>query len=386
MIDSIVKQNFIKATDATDLTVQNINEIITDEYISFPLDDLTYLGANFSSIASAVSAVAQFAEKGQTLYKAYFPVAGKLAEKDGYKLGGIFNNGKIVGQARFSKVKSTAQAASGASMMFIALAIMAINKSLKEISESQKAIISFLETDKQTQLKGDLLILSEIIEEYQHNWNNSQFCSNRENQVLDIKRSAEQNLLFYKEMIEKKTKKQSFIHIDTSKTLNDIQTKFRYYKLSLYIYAFASFLDIMLLGNFDSSYLNSIIEKIKKHSEEYNLFFNSSMELVQSYISSSLQSRALQGISVAGNFTAQQIAKIPDKDNKVKIDDKLIAGSKKLKKFNENALDKTLESFSSVEDNGITLFLNKIHLINHLHNESMSILFDSENIYLPLSS
>ncbi len=386
MVDSIVKQNFIKATDATDLAVQNINEFIPNEYISFPLDDLTYLGANFSSIASAVSAVAQFAEKGQTLYKAYFPVAGKLAEKDGYKLGAILNDGKIAGQARFSEVKSTAQAASGASMMFIALAIMAINKSLKEISETQKEIINFLETDKQTQLKGDLLILSEIIEDYQHNWNNNQFCSNRENQILDIKRSAEQNILFYREMIEKKTKKQSFIHIDTGKTLNDIQTKFRYYKLSLYIYTFASFLDIMLLGNFDSSYLNSIIEKIKKHSKEYDEFFKSSMELVQSYISSSLQSRALQGISVAGKFTGQQIAKIPDKDNKVKIDDKILAGSEKLKKYNENALDKTLESFSSVEDNGITLFLNKISLINQLHNNSMSILFDSENIYLPLAS
>ena len=191
---------------------------------------------------------------------------------------------------------------------------------------------------------------------------------------------------FYREMIEKKLGKQSFIHLDTSKTLNDAQSKFRYYKLSLYLYAFSSFLDIMLLENFDSSYLNSIVSKIKNYSLEYDQFFQKSLESVEKYASTSLQARALQGLAIAGKFAGEQIAKIPDKDNKIKIDDKLISGSGKLDRINTDAIKKTVDSFTTVEDSGIQMFSDKIQLINRMYNEPLRIMFDGENMYLPVTS
>ena len=383
-----IKKDFLQLTQANDLVVKNIDSLAPSECVTFPLADLASLGTVFSSLPTAFSSVAQAAGNGKVLYEATFPVAGKLAEaKDGSGfLGAIVGKKGVVGQARFHEVKGAAEAAGGASMMFMALAIMAINKSLKDISENQKEIISFLEVDKQTQLKGDLIILSEIIEDYQHNWNNSQYRSNREMQVLDIKRSAEQNILFYREMIEKKLAKQAFIHLDTTKTLNDIQTKFRYYKLALYLYAFASFLDVMLLENFDSAYLDSIVSKIQSYSLEYDQFFKKSLESVAQYVSSSLQARALQGIAIAGKFAGEQIARIPDKDNKIRIDDKLISGSGKLDKYNAEAIERTVSSFTAVEDSGIQLFSNKILLINRMHNEQLRIMFDGDNIYLPIEA
>ena len=380
-----IKKDFLQLTQANDLVVKNIDSLAPSECVTFPLADLASLGTVFSSLPTAFSSVAQAAGNGKVLYEATFPVAGKLAEaKDGSGfLGAIVGKKGVVGQARFHEVKGAAETAGGASMMFMALAIMAINKSLKDISENQKEIISFLEVDKQTQLKGDLIILSDIIEDYQHNWNNSQYRSNREMQVLDIKRSAEQNILFYREMIEKKLGKQAFVHLDTTKTLNETQSKFRYYKLALYLYAFASFLDIMLLENFDSAYLDSVVSKIKRYSLEYEQFFEKSLESVERYVSSSLQARALQGLAIAGKFAGEQIARIPDKENKIKIDDKLISESGKLDKFNAEAIARTVSSFTAVEDSGIQMFSDKIVLINRIHNEPLRIMFDGENIYLP---
>ena len=380
-----IKKDFLQLTQANDLVVKNIDSLAPSECVTFPLADLASLGTVFSSLPTAFSSVAQAAGNGKVLYEATFPVAGKLAEaKDGSGfLGAIVGKKGVVGQARFHEVKGAAEAAGGASMMFMALAIMAINKSLKDISENQKEIISFLEVDKQTQIKGDLIILSDIIEDYQHNWNNSQYRTNREMQVLDIKRSAEQNILFYREMIEKKLGKQAFVHLDTTKTLNETQSKFRYYKLALYLYAFASFLDIMLLENFDSAYLDSVVSKIKKYSLEYDQFFEKSLESVERYVSSSLQARALQGLASAGKFAGEQIARIPDKENKIKIDDKLISESGKLDKFNAEAIARTVSSFTAVEDSGIQMFSDKIVLINRIHNEPLRIMFDGENIYLP---
>lgn len=376
------KNELMEVLNADSLKVMNFDDVITKDSISFPLADLAALGASFSSIASIIALTGKGASDGK-LYKAFLTTPGTLAKKDGMNLGAVVQKGKgVVSQARFKEVGTAAKTASSASMICMAIAIMAINQSLKNISENQKNILTFLETDKQTQLKGDLLILSEIINDYQYNWDNSQFKSNRETQVLNIKRSAEQSILFYREMIEKKLSKQSFIHMETSKTLNEIQTKFKYYKLALYSYSFASFLDIMLLENFDSNYLNSVAEKIKRYSLEYDEFYQKSLEGIEQYAKSSIQARALSGISIAGGFLGKQIAKIPDKNNKIKLDDKLISGTEKLDEFHDKSIAKTMESFTSVEDSGIKLFTDKILFLNKLYNEPVELMFDDKNIYL----
>lgn len=377
-------QALIDILGTENIELKKWDEIVTADKITFPLSNLESLGNMFPSVSAALSAISQIATPTGTLYRATFPVQGHLAvAKDGSGLlGTIINNKGIAGQARFHEVGQAAKAAGGASAIFMALAIMAINMSLKNIAENQKAIITFLETDKQTQLKGDLNVLTEVIGEYKYNWNNDQWLSNRENQVLNIKRSAEHNILFYREMIEKKLDSKGFIRFDTSKSLNDVQNKFKYYKLALYLYSFSSFLDIMLLMNFDSNYLDSIKSRIETYAVDYTSFYEKSIEGIEKMASSSVQSRALQGISFVGKFVGKQIAKIPDKNNKIKIDDGLISGSDKLSEINAKAIADTKDAFLSVQDNGIQMFGEKIGLINKMYNEPIELYIDTENIYL----
>lgn len=383
-------KNFLAVTNAETLSICDFEYKQLDNCTSFTFGELASLGAVFGNFPNAFSSVVQATKGPKVLYEATFPVAGKLAQaKDGRGfLGTILGKSGIVGQARFNPVTvgTTAQVASSTATMFMAVAIMAINKSLKEISKTQKDIISFLEIDKQSQLKGDLIVLTDIISDYQHNWNNDKYRNNREIQVLDIRRSSEQNILFYREMIDKTLSKQSFISFDISKILSKIQAEFRNYKLSVYLYAFSSFLDIILLENFDSDYLKSIVEKIEKYSAEYDEFFEKSSEKIESYVDSSIKSRALQGVAIAGKFVGKQLSKIPDKDNKMKLDDKLIAGSEKMNTLSKKSFKKTMENFTVVEDSEIALFADKIRQFDIMHNQQFKIIFDGEKIYLPTDS
>ena len=181
-------QYLTETLGANSIEIKKWDEIVTSETISYPLTDFSCLGTAFTSLSSSFSLLNNAAKANGVLYEATFPVAGHLAAaKDGSGLlGTIINKKGIAGQARFREVGQVAQNAGGISMIFMSMAIMAINQSLKNIAENQKAIIGFLETEKQTQLKGDLSILTEVINEYQYNWNNTQWLSNRENQVLDI--------------------------------------------------------------------------------------------------------------------------------------------------------------------------------------------------------
>ena len=372
------KQQLMELLGAESLSVREFDQSVSEDKLTFPLADMFSLGAAISSLASVASGT-------NKLYEAVIPAGKTLAQaKDNSGLLGTLldENNQIAGQARFREVKGTAQKAASASQMFMALAIMSINKSLEEVADNQKTIIAFLETDKQTQLKADLIVLSDIIREYQHNWNNQQFKANRENQVQDIKRNAEQSILFYREMVEHDFAKKKFVRLNTEKELEDVQRKFRYYRLALYLYSFSSFLDVMLLENFDATYLNSIAERVRNYSAEYECFHDKSAEGVEKLAETAVQARVLQGLSVAGGFLGKQIAKIPDKENRIKVDDFLIESSERMDQKQKLAIERTRDDFSASRKNEAMLFVEKIDLVNRLYNEPIRICFDSENVYL----
>ena len=346
---TIDEQKLMSVLGAEHLSVIDPKDIVSDGERTYPLASLLSLGSAFSQVASVITSAAN-------VYEAAFPVVGPLDLL------------KDVG--------------TGVSSIFMALALMSINKSLVEIADNQKAIITFLEVDKQTQLKGDLTVLSDIITDYLHNWNNPRFRTNREMQVLDIKRSAEQNILFYREMIKKDLAQKRFIRLDTNRALNEIQNKFNYYQLAVYLYSFSSFMGVMLLGNFEASYLDSISEKIRGCAEEYTQFREESLESIGEITGSSIQSRVLEGLSVSGKFIGKTLSRIPDKEGRFKFPGQLMNASDKIRTVEKEAIEKTKTEFSAADVHGITLFADKIDLVRKLYNEPLTICFDRENIYL----
>ncbi|MBQ2307728.1 MAG: hypothetical protein II184_09475, partial [Clostridia bacterium] len=161
------------------------------------------------------------------------------------------------------------------------------------------------------------------------------------------------------------------------------QDRFNYYKLALYLFSFSSFLDIMLLKNFDSNYLEAVKAKIEAYSAEYSNFLEKSIEGIEQIASASVQARAIQGLSAAEGFLGKQIAKIPNKNSKNKLGEKLIAGSEKLDAINLKAVDDTKKAFISLKDSGVQLFGGKIVQINRMYNEPLRLYVSEDKIYLP---
>ena len=52
-------------------------------------------------------------------------------------------------------------------------------------------------------------------------------------------------------------------------TLSDLGKKFKYYRLSLYIFSLSSLMEIMLSGNFSEEYITNAENEIKKLSDDY---------------------------------------------------------------------------------------------------------------------
>lgn len=377
-MDKVAMERFLEVTQAQELKVYDFDEEKLKDCVSFSLNDLVALGAAFKALSSAVCSVVSGSDVTEGLYEAVMPVAGEFAKNHGAAVAGIVKDNAVLGKTVLKTVRS---ASSGS--MFMALTILANNKIMKDISKTQREILGFLEMDKQSQLRGDLIILSDIISDYQHNWDNEGYSNNREMQIIDIKRNAEHNILFYRSMIEKRIQSQPALHMDTANLISFIRTEFKYYKLSVYLYAFASFLDVLLIGNFESSYLNSVVYKIERYAQDYELFYKRCVHEAENYASNSIKSRALKSVARMGKFVGRQLSKIPELEDMIKLDDKLVTGSEKVEEYNNKSIDKAIAQFDFVDDCGINVFADKIRLFDKIHNTQLHIVFSNDRIYLP---
>lgn len=365
--------------------IVSVDKDLSVGHITYSFAEIASLGSVFSALPAALAPVLSSKQSGQ-LYRVIFPkgVSGELLrKKDGDLIGTIVDKGSFTGQAILKEAgtKDVVGMMSQSSMLFMALALTAVTKTLENVLEAQQEIIGFLEADKQSKLKADLLTLTDIMSNYKYNWNNAQFKANRDMQLLDIKRDAEANIIFYRDRIRARfDAKESFIHIETEKVFNDLYSIFRYYQLALYLFAYSSFLEIMLLENFDSAYLQSIEGRINKYAEEYNSFYQECNAKLERYVNTSVQSVLLKGTSIAHKAVGEAIAKT--KLGKTQIDEFFIDNGTKLQDVRNRMNDKLLQAFSANEQSGIDLFMRNIETVDRLYNKQTELLFDQDNIYL----
>ena len=134
----------------------------------------------------------------------------------------------------------------------MAVALFSIEQKLDSIAEIQKQILSFLETEKQSEIEADVETLSGILTKYKHNWDNEHFIASNHKLVLDIQRTARKNMFFYQKAVTDMLAARQLLvtQAKVNLTLNEMQRTFRYYRLALYSFAMASLIEIMLSGNF----------------------------------------------------------------------------------------------------------------------------------------
>lgn len=371
-----------KMTDVEFYPLVPKDETGVEKYTKFSLSNISALGVAFEPMAVAFQGLMHGSDVTSGLYRVTFPKAGQLAKfKDGSGfLGTVMNEGGIVGQARLNPL------AFDPTMLFMAAALMNIEKKLDNILEAQQEIIDFLEQKEKSKLKGNLNVLSDVLNNYKYNWNNEKYKTNKHIQVQEIKRDAEQSIIFYREQIDKKINKQSFFHSDqdVKNKLKKIQTEFKDYQLALYLFSFSSFLEVMLLENFEAAYLEGVAKKIEDYSFQYRELYTKSYDQIEGYSKTSIHSHFLSGLASVNKAAGEALAKVPVV-NKSQIDETLIKTSNSLGKFSSRKTEKTLKQFTNNQSSFVHPFVENINTINKLYNQPMDLLVDHENVYFNLA-
>ena len=334
------------------------------------------------------------------LFRAINPKTGEVMQDLMYKskqvadafVGSLKHANGEFDQAAFVKVPgvkeaTTSVAAINPATLMIAAGIMVMSKKLDTIQEGQKNIMGFLEKDKESKLRGNLSFLLDVFKKYRLNWSNSTFKNTQYNKTQDIEQEAEHNIDFYRSMLSTELKKKSFLvsQLDVKKKMQKLIENFSNYRLAIYLYAFAAYLEIILLENFNTVFLESISSQIQEESFKYLELYSIAYTKLESMASASLESGVIKGAALVSNGLGKVIEKIPIVE-RGQLDENLIVAGKKLEEYKIDSVDDLLSAFRSLRNCQVKQFTDLIETIDELHNGEPTILVDNENVYVQLAS
>jgi hypothetical protein len=351
------------------------------QYSKFPISRLATFGTAFEPVTAAFQYVISGGKSGGSgLYRVTVPQGGHLAtarDGSGFLGGALKTNNQVgAGQSRLHPL------ACDPTMLFMAMALANIDKKLDTIQEMQQELMNFLVQKERSELKGDIKFLADTLANYKHNWNNEKFKNSSHVKVLDIRQAADRKIDFYREQIASKISKKSFFHSDqdVKKQLGEIESEFSDYQLAVYLFAFSSFLEVMLLENFSAAYLDCITKKIEEHSLQYRELYSKCYDQLEDYSKTSIQSQLLKGLASVNKVAGEAIAKVPV-ISKSQIDENLIKAGDKLGEFNSKRTGQTLKQFIEKQSAYVRPFVDNINTVNRLYNQTTELLFDQENFY-----
>ena len=385
MSNEPIENNAMALQTMMDLELQPLafeDEKSITNYTKLSLSNLSSLGVSFAPVVSALQNAAHGAGAASGLYQVTIPQGTHLAQfKNGTGfLGTVLNsNNQIAGQATLTP----ADIEFDPMMILIAAALANINKKLDAIQELQQEMMDFLVQKEKAELRGSLIFLSDVLKDYKLNWNNDMYKNSNHVKVLDIRQAAEQKILFYRDQISSKLKKESFIHSDkdAEKQIAAIQSAFKEYQLALYMHAFSSFLDVMLVGNFASDYLNGVKKRIEEYSWQYRELYTKCYDQLEDYYGSSVQSILLKGLKKASKATGEAIAKIPVL-SKGTVDEAMIDAGGKLDRIGTKRNVQHMQKLVDYQSSFVSPFVEKIETVERFYNSPIRLVFNKDTLYL----
>lgn len=271
--------------------------------------------------------------------------------------------------------------------LLVAAALMEINKKLDEIQETQQVMFEYLKNKDKAELRGNLETLSDILNNYAFNWDNDTYKNNKHIQVQAIRQNAEQSIIHHRAQIESELDSKGFLHSDrdTKKQLDNMVEELKEYRLAVYLYSFSSFLEVMLLENFDNNYLKSVASNIEDRNNRYKQMYSRCYEIIEDSSTSSIEHIAAKGLAAAGTSLGSFLSKTPVGKH-TPVDGALKKAGSYLDVSSDMKVDAFLEELRVMRQSDVKPFVDNINKVNSLYNQPSELLLGEDAVYvLPVS-
>ena len=395
LIDSRKREIVRQACEAEFELCNTDIEVDLSQATRLPLAEIASLGVGFASIPevfrTAVSTVSVSGLEG--VYQAVFPngMAGALERAPLEKGGGYYGFVKGGGASKLATFHPLDELSADVittvpydpASMFMALALMEINQKLDAIQETQQEMFEYIRQKDKAELRGNLETLADVLNNYRFNWDNQQYKNNKHILVQGIRNDAEKSIIQHRAQIQSKIGKGKLVHVDRDvrEKGEAIRDELEEYRLAVYLYSFSSFLEIMLLENYDSGYLDAIVGKIDNHSLRYRELYTDAFNVIENEADTSVRAMALGGLSAALGAFGKAVEGTPLGDVTL-IDEALIDAGKNVDNISKDLRGNVTDKLIGASSSDVRPFVDSIQNINRLYNEPMALVADEDAIYI----
>lgn len=370
--------------------LQNGNTYITP--LKMPLAQLSSLGAGVSSLIPGFRTVTQsISVNGEGLYRIVNFQAGDYlpsSRNHDFFWASVRN---ADGKKEFAKVQAvnslngTIQTvtAFNPETLMIAMALFQIEQKLGDIEEIQKEILSFLEIEKESAIEADVQTLGNILRQYKDNWDNEHFVNGNYQIALAIKRASRKHIISYQKTVAKAIKGGKFFVLkkNVAAEKDELIKEFQYYRTSLYSYALASLIEILLSANYKEAYIADLKNEIETYALEYRQQFSNCSTHLEKMGEGSVDTNLMKGVGILGKTVGKCIERIPLIE-KGPLDEFLEEKGSAIQKSADNMETEAVSEFAFLSNPGIRMIIENMNDLIRIYNHTTEICCDRENLYL----
>jgi hypothetical protein len=357
--------------------------------MSVPITELSSLGAGVASLIPQLNTITQTksvdASGFYTLANAAVGDTLKAA-KDGTYWGSLKcadgSSKMLKVQSANSMIETTKTTMINPANMMMAVALYSIEKELGTIADLEKQILSFLETEKESEIEADVETLMKMAEQYKYSWDNEKLVTNNHKLVKDIQRTARKNMKIYQKQLADSLKAKHFTlaQLTVNNELGELEKKFKYFRLSLYTFSLASFMEIMLSGNYKEEYIVEVRDEINRMSEDYRELFEKCSLYLEKRSKSVVSTNVIKAVGKVEKATGKLLGNIPKKGDAV---EDFLQGAASSAEDHAMLIERqVVREFAMMNNPGTRLFTTKMDDMIRIYNHTSSIYFDEKNIYL----
>lgn len=364
--------------------------------LRIPFGEMAEFGAAITSMSSMLRNIVQASHgTGDMLWRVTDELGNALSPnvlfkfKDGTGLLGSFKDAAgELHQARLNladpqRIAEAGEMSLDAEMLFMAIALMDITQKLDAIQDTQRQMFDYLKSKDKGKLQANLEQLVEVMQNYRFYCNDREQMRSQRNLVVGIRKEAKEAIRGHQLVIIGQLKRSGAIHTDQEvrDKAASVRSELEDYRVSVYLYAFSTFLDVMLHGNFEEDYLASLVEKIEDEAIGFRQLYTQAYDLIEADADSSLRAMALGGLSSAMGFLSKAIESTPVGDHTL-IDEALGDAGKGLGNYSKGVKDEMMRELVAASKSDIRPFIENIENVSRLYNEPVLLMADENAIYV----
>jgi hypothetical protein len=164
------------------------------------------------------------------------------------------------------------------------------------------------------------------------------------------------------------------------KTAEMVETM-RDYQLASYLFSYATVVDVVLAGNFDRAYLESVYTKMDRYSNDYLKLYNQCGDAIERDARGAVGAQVLHGLGSLGRDLGRLIASTPVGDATL-IDEALEDGSKALRSMSGNGARRSVKALAQAKPGFMRPFIDAVKEMDRLHNDPVLVAVGKDNVYL----